>query len=444
MKHPVASRPLPVNDRRQFFYLARSFYAAMAYTTFAEIRIISHHNITGEDMAEQAENYSLCINCGSSSLKFSIYRANTCLLELSGQISRIGQENSGLEIKDTAGQILESRSAHYTDFQAAVSELITWLSGQKKYHTINTIAHRLVQGGPDHREPEIITDELLDDLERYTYLATNHLPVELATIRAFRAAYPGRRQIACFDTAFHRHMPDIAKNYPLPVTYREKGLFKYGFHGLSFAYILEELIAQDPVAARQKMIIAHLGNGASMAAVDQGCSVDTTMGVSPLGGLVMGSRSGDLDPGVLLFLLNQYQMTPAELEELLSKHAGLKAIAGVSDVQQLLEMEPENTQAKEALAVFCYSARKHIGSLAAALEGLETLVFTGGIGENAAIIRERICKGLRFWGLELDVQKNAANENTISTATSRVIVRVIKTDEELMMARLVRAAASIN
>lgn len=383
-------------------------------------------------------HYTLCINCGSSSLKFSLYGADTCALQFSGAISPIGQENSALLISDASGQVLENRLSHYADLAAAVSELISWLKTQESRYPFYAIAHRLVQGGPAHRQPELITPELLNDLQQYIYLDPNHLPDELATITTFDTAFPEARQVACFDTAFHRDMPPVAKNYPLPAKFQKKGLFKYGFHGLSYAYILQELAVHDPQANSQKLIIAHLGNGASMAAIANGISIDTTMGVSPIGGLVMGTRSGDLDPGVLLFLLKQYHLNPEELEELLSKHAGLKAIAGSSDVQELIKNEAADPRAEEALRLFCYSAKKHIGSLAAALEGLDTLVFTGGIGEHSAIIRERICQGLDFLGVTLDREKNTNNELTISDATSRVRVRVIKTNEELMMARLAR------
>lgn len=383
-------------------------------------------------------HYTLCINCGSSSLKFSLYGTNTCALQFSGEISPIGQENSALVISDACGRLLEKRQSYYADLAAAVSELIAWLKTQEGHYPLFAIAHRLVQGGPAHRQPELIRPELLDDLQQYIYLAPNHLPDELATIKTFGTAFPEARQVACFDTAFHRDMPAVAKNYPFPAKFQKKGLFKYGFHGLSYAYVLQELAVHDAQATGQKLIIAHLGNGASMAAIANGLSMDTTMGVSPIGGLVMGTRSGDLDPGVLLFLLKQYRMSPEALEDLLSKHSGLKGIAGSSDVQELIKNEAGDPGAEAALRLFCYSAKKHIGSLAAALEGLDTLVFTGGIGEHSAVIRERVCQGLDFLGITLDKERNIKNELTISDDKSRVRVRVIKTNEELMMARLVQ------
>jgi len=389
-------------------------------------------------MANRSKTYILSINCGSSSLKFSLYDLISTDLELTGNISRMGEEKASLEIKDISGQVLDSWFKHYENFNAGVTDVIDWLKRKGHQYPIDAIGHRLVQGGPEHRRPEMITDQLLANLQQYIYLAPNHLPDEISTIQAFQSAYPEVQQVACFDTSFHRHMPSYARDYPLPLKYKEKGLFRYGFHGLSYEYIMQELSAQHSSVTKKKIIIAHLGNGASMVAVKNGVSVDTTMGVSPIGGLIMGTRSGDLDPGVLLFLLNQYNMTAVELEDLLSKHSGLKAIAGVSDVQELLNMEPESAEAKEALTAFCYSAKKYIGSLAAAMEGLDMLVFTGGIGENSAIIRERICLGLGYMGIDLDKKANLKNELIISKDISRITIKVIKTNEELMMARLVR------
>ncbi len=277
----------------------------------------------------------------------------------------------------------------------------------------------------------------MQTLHHFAYLAPNHLPDEIKIIKIFQAAFRNVPQVACFDTSFHRDMPSFAKYYPLPAEYQEKGLMRYGFHGLSYEYIMQKLADSTSLIDRQKIIIAHLGNGASMVAVKNGVSVDTTMGISPIGGLVMSTRSGDLDPCVLLFLLKQTKLTANELDELLSKHSGLKAIAGTSDVQELLNKEGNDPRAAEALTVFCYHAKKFIGALSAAMGGLDTLVFTGGIGENSGIIRERICKDLNFIGIDLDTTKNLKNESIISKEISNVSVRVIQTDEELMIARLV-------
>jgi len=371
-----------------------------------------------------AKNCILVINGGSSSLKFGLYRTTPLEAELSGAINHIGAAKGHMEITSCDHLLFKNDTRAYRDVDEAAKALIKWLKENERRLFITGIGHRLVQGGPGHRRPEIITRALLDTLEMLIYLAPNHLPDEIKTVRAFQSAFPDVPQAACFDTAFHQDMPSYAKDYPLPGKYKGMGLIKYGFHGLSYQYILQELIAEDPGVTKKKIIIAHLGNGASMAAVKGGISVDTTMGVSPVGGLVMGTRSGDLDPGVLLFLLKQGELTPDQLDDLLSMESGLKAIAGTSDVQDLLKAGPDHPKAAEALTVFCYAAKKFIGALAAAMGGLDLLVFTGGIGENSAVIRERICKDMEFMGIELNNQK------------SRVTVRVIPTNEELMIARL--------
>ena len=387
---------------------------------------------------DRSKTYILSINCGSSSLKFSLHHALSTNLEWVGSITRIGEENTHFGIRDTAGHLLLHHDKHYKNFNAAVSEVIAWLKSKGERYPLMAIGHRIVQGGPEHFKPVFINDDLLNELNKMVYLAPNHLPDEINTIKTFQAAYPELEQVACFDTGFHSNMPTYVKDYPLPAAYKKKGLKKYGFHGLSYEFIMQELAEQNSPVAEQKIIIAHLGNGASMAAVKNGISIDTTMGLSPLGGLVMGTRSGDLDPGVILFLLKQSNLTNDELDDMLSSQSGLKAIAGLSDVQELLQAESQHPLAKEALKLFCYTATKYIGALSAAMGGLDMLVFTGGIGENSAVIRERICNKLGFIGIELDKPKNNSNELNISTG--RVTVRVIKTNEELMIARLVCSA----
>ena len=317
----------------------------------------------------------------------------------------------------------------------AAEAVVGWLKNNTHHFPITAIGHRLVQGGPDHREPEMISDHLLLALHEYVYLAPNHLPEEINTIKTFRSAFPKIYQVACFDTFFHRDMPFYSKYYPLPAEYKDKGLMHYGFHGLSYEYVMHKLAGDDAAISKQKIIIAHLGNGAGMAAVQNGISVETTMGLSPIGGLVMGTRSGDLDPGVLLFLLKQGRLTPTQLDDLLSKHSGLTAICGISDMQELLKNETNNPKAKEALTVFCYHAKKFIGALAASMSGLDMVVFTGGIGENSASIRERICQDLEFLGITISEKQNHDMHEIISTEKSKVSVRVLKTNEEWMIAR---------
>ncbi|GAA3990709.1 acetate/propionate family kinase [Mucilaginibacter dorajii] len=383
-------------------------------------------------MTEKQTSYILSINCGSSSLKFSLYQSGSLLQECSGNVDTIGSTGSSLTIYKDGKSVLQ-QSSGFKNLDGAVKAVINWLKTSEYKNSLLAIGHRLVQGGPDHREPELITDELINNLQAFVYLAPNHLPDEVRTIKTFGRAFPGLQQVACFDTAFHRNMPDEAKYYPLPAKYREQGLLHYGFHGLSYEYIMHQIDRKHIKVS--KIIIAHLGNGASMAAVKNGICIETTMGLSPIGGLVMGTRSGDLDPGVILFLLKQGKLTTAQLDKLLSKESGLKAIAGKSDVQELLQLEAEDPKARVAITVFCYQARKFIGSLTAAMGGMDMLVFTGGIGENSEIIRERICGELGFLGVNLDKKSNHDNKENISSATSRVKVLAMKTNEEVMIAQ---------
>jgi acetate kinase len=270
-----------------------------------------------------------------------------------------------------------------------------------------------------------------------------HLPQAIAAIKAVGAAFPTVPQVACFDTAFHRQMPRVAQTYALPHEYAEQGLVRYGFHGLSYEYIMGELARIDPTAARGKVIIAHLGNGASMVAVREGRSVETTMGFTPSGGLVMGTRPGDLDPGVPLYLLQQRGLSLDDLSALLNQQAGLRGVSGLNaDMRDLLAAEATNPRAAEAVALFCYQARKFVGALAAALGGMETLVFTGGIGAHAVPVRARICADLEFLGILLDARRNEESAATISAHDAPVTVRVMETDEDLMIARHTRQLLS--
>jgi acetate kinase len=253
----------------------------------------------------------------------------------------------------------------------------------------------------------------------------------------------GLPQVACYDTLFHNSLPQFVKEYPLPSKYLGTGLLKYGFHGLSYEYIMQTLGKSMPGIKNKRIVIAHLGNGASMTAVKNGESVDTTMGLTPLGGLVMSTRPGDMDPGVLLFLLKQNQCTADELDEVLNKESGLKAIAGTGDMRQLLKNEATDSRAGQAIATFCYTAKKFIGAYSAALGGLDLLVFTGGIGENSATIRERICNGMDFLGVQVDRNLNATDARVISPRNSKVKTMVIKTDEEKMIAQHTRMIINI-
>lgn len=284
-----------------------------------------------------------------------------------------------------------------------------------------------------------VTPELTATLEALVPLASDQLAHALQAIQAIAAAYPDLPQVACFDTAFHRHMPRTAQLYPLPRHLGEEGMIRYGFHGLSYEYIMQALRATVPQEAEGRVIISHLGNGASMVAVRGGVGIDTSMGFTPAGGLMMGTRPGDLDPGVLLYLLAQAGMTPAALDELVNRQAGLLGVSGISaDMRDLLAKESADPRAAEAIALFCYQARKYLGALAAVMGGLDTLVFTTGIGEHVASVRSRICDGLEFLGIKLDLHRNEVHAPVISRERSAVVVRVLRTGEDLMIARHTR------
>ena len=297
-----------------------------------------------------------------------------------------------------------------------------------------------------HSEPERVTPELLDELHRITPYDPEHLPLEIELIEAFRQRHPTLAQVACFDTAFHRTMPRVASLLAIPRRYEAAGVRRYGFHGLSYEFLMEELARLgDPAATKGRVILAHLGNGASLAAVRDGKSIDTSMGFTPTSGLVMSSRSGDLDPGLVSYLARTEQMNATQFQEMVNNESGLLGVSEISsDLRDLLAQEASDVRAAEAVALFCYQAKKWIGSFAAALGGLNTLVFAGGIGENAPLIRERICDGLGFLGIELNQNRNAENAPLISPNAGRVAVRVIPTDEELMIARSVTRVLNLS
>jgi len=387
-------------------------------------------------MIKYQGNFILSINCGSSSLKFCLFQFSNFELVLEGNFEGIGTGTCHFQIKDLEGNKIENKNEPILSLRIAVRLLIKWLKNHFLFENIRIISHRLVQGGPEHRDPRIISDSLLGELKEFIYLAPNHLPEELRTIQSFLLAFPKTPQVACFDTGFHKNLPDFIKHFPIPKAYQSKGLLKYGFHGLSYTYILQKLLEEDKDRIHQKIIIAHLGNGASMAAINKGICLDTTMGISPLGGLVMSTRIGDLDPGLLLFLMKQFKLRVNQLDNLLSKESGLKAVSGISDMKELLSKSQEDSKAAEAIKLFTYEARKYLGALAAALGGLDILVFTGGIGANSPIIREEICKELGFLGIELDFPSNIKGIDIISRPNSRVKVFAMKTDEELVLAKM--------
>ena len=378
----------------------------------------------------------LCLNSGSSSLKFALYRledAGQGLLA-AGAVERIGLGDGYLWVRDADEAPLLERKEDFSGHEAAVEAVFDGAAGLGLPRPA-AAGHRVVHGGPRHAVPERVDARLLADLRALAAFAPLHLPGALAGIEAVAARFPDLPQAACFDTAFHRRLPVLAQRFALPDILWEEGVRRYGFHGLSYEYVLDVLGG----AARGRVVIAHLGNGASMAAVRDGVPVDTTMGFTPAGGFMMGTRSGDLDPGILVHLMRQRGWGPDEVERLVTREAGLLAVSGLSpDMKTLLEARERNPQAALAVDLFCYQARKHVGALAAALDGLDTLVFTGGIGERAAPVRRRICQGLAHLGVELDPERNQAHAGTISVPRSPCTVRVVPTDEDLMIARHTR------
>ncbi len=379
----------------------------------------------------------LTINTGSSSLKAAVYRPQADeRREVSLLAERIGHEDARLRITDAAGKTLLDAKRDLPDHAAALAAFTDWLREERPALDVTAIGHRIVHGGERHREPERLTAALLDDLRALVPIDPDHLPQALAAIEAVGRDYPDVPQVACFDTAFHRRMPPVARRYALPREYERAGLLRYGFHGLSYEYIMATLHAEDVAAARGRIVIAHLGSGASMVAVREGVGRETTMGFSPTGGLVMGTRTGDLDPTVLLYLLTERGLSAEAVAELVNKRGGLLGVSGTSgDMRELLDRAWSDPRAAEAVELFCYTAKKWVGALVATLGGLDTLVFTGGIGERAAPVRAAICDGLGFLGIALDVERNAAHAPRISVAGGTVAVRVLPTDEDLMIAR---------
>lgn len=379
----------------------------------------------------------LAVNAGSSSLKVTAFGADGELRRYAAAaVERIGITGSRLSLSSEDRRTVESLEV--ADFPSALRLALAALGKSLAFAIApRAIGHRIVHGGADHRLPMPITPALLADLGRLSSVDPTHTPQALALIDALTQSHPDVAQFACFDTGFHRTMPRVAQLYPLPRTTWTAGIRRYGFHGLSCEYVLTALREADPNAADSRLLIAHLGNGASITAVHHGISVDTTMGFSPTGGLMMGTRSGDLDPGVVTYLARTGYTADA-LQDLVTEHAGLLGVSGVSsDMEELLN-RTDSPEAREAIALYCYVARKHVGSLAAALQGLDTLVFTGGIGEHAPAIRAGICGGLEFLGMQIDPGRNATNGPIISSRDSRVTVRVMQTDEDLVIASHVR------
>jgi acetate kinase len=382
----------------------------------------------------------LTVNGGSSSIKFALFEATDSLRRiLEGGLDRIGLPNAVFHVKATNLDENVSRPVSAPDHTAAVGVLMDWIEKRSDRATLIAAGHRVLQGGPQYYKPQRITAEVIAELHRLSSFDPEHIPEEIELIEATGRRFPGLPQIACFDTAFHHDLPRVAKLLPIPRRYDAQGIRRYGFHGLSYAFLIEKLAdIAGPDAAKGRVILAHLGSGASLAAVRDGKSLDTSMSFTPASGIPMSTRSGDLDPGLAWYLASVEQMSPKDFNIMTNSQSGLLGISETSaDMHDLLEREALDVRAAEAVAVFCYQVKKWIGAFSAALGGLDTLVFAGGIGENAAVVRSRICDGLEFLGIEIDEKRNTANEGMISTADSRASVRVIPTDEEFMIAKTV-------
>jgi len=382
----------------------------------------------------------LTVNGGSSSIKFALFEANQAMRRiLAGRIEGVGLQQGRFVVKALNENDSFSHPVTMPDHTAAVNVLMDWIEGRVKRGALAAVGHRVVHGGPKYWEPQRISPAIIKELHQLSPFDPEHLPEEILLTEAFHRRFPKVPQIACFDTAFHHNLPRVARLLPIPRRYEAKGVRRYGFHGLSCAYLLHELArVAGPGAARGRVILAHLGNGASVTAVRGGKSVDTSMSFTPTAGLPMSTRTGDLDPGISWYLWRTENLTAKQFHHLINHEAGLLGISETSsDVRELFLKEKTDVRAAEAIACFCYQAKKCICGMAGALEGLETLVFAGGIGENAPEVRARICRGLEFIGIKLDRTKNKTNAPIISSKGSPVTVRVIRTDEEWMIARFV-------
>jgi acetate kinase len=383
--------------------------------------------------------FLLTFNGGSSSIRFALYRMDGTLTRgLSGKLDRIGMPGMGLTVQGALGGVEELLPLTVAHGVAPEEWLLGWLEARPEFALVEAVGHRVVHG-MERTGPEWVTEALMEGLNGIVECDPEHLPRAIALMEAVRRRHPELRQVACFDTAFHRTLPRVARLLAIPRRYDAKGIQRYGFHGLSYAYLMEELVARgDTAATKGRVILAHLGNGASMAAVRDGRSVDTSMGFTPTAGLVMGRRSGDLDPGLAAYLGRTEGLSLAAYSRMVSSESGLLGLSETSsDMRDLISRAPVDVRAAEAVELFCYAAKKCVGSYAAVLGGLDTLVFAGGIGENCPTVRARICEGLGFLGIELQSGCNAESAPVISRADGRVMVRVIRTDEELMIARAV-------
>lgn len=375
----------------------------------------------------------LTINAGSSSIKFDIYEADAGLKKtVSGSIEGIGGSGAVFAVEGQDDKSSSEENISAPDHAAAAGALTDWLKKNAAGGALTAVGHRIVHGGPQYHESRVLDDEVIDNLRAYEQFDPEHLPTQIKLIETLKELFPDATQVACFDTAFHHGLPAEARLLPIPRRYESKGVRRYGFHGLSCEFIMKQLDEQE---AAGRVIIAHLGNGVSLTAVKGGKSIDTTMGLTPASGVPMSSRSGDIDPGLPAYLARSEGMSAEQFGKMTGFQSGLLGLSEISaSMKELLGREADDERAKEAIDLFCYQVKKSIGGLAAALGGLDTLVFTGGMGEPAPKIRSRVCAGLDFLGIELDSRRNDSNAGLISTDDSRVAVRVIHTDESATIA----------
>jgi acetate kinase len=406
--------------------------------------------------APPARQTVLTVNGGSSSIKFALFEPGSgsgtggeaepsFKRILQGRIERIGSAQATLSVKGIGeGTVDLSRRVAASDHASAADSMFDVIQESRGFDRLAAAGHRIVQGGPRYFEPQVMTADVLAELRKLVPLDPEHLPGEILLAESLRRRFPGLLQVACFDTAFHHDMPRVSQMLPIPRRYYQaQGVRRYGFHGLSYSFLMEELARQgDRAALKGRVILGHLGNGASLAAVRDGRPMDTSMGLTPTAGVPMGTRTGDLDPGLVLYLARTEKMTAEQFNDMVNFRSGLLGISETSsDMRDLLAAEGQDSRAADAVALFCYQVKKLIGAYAAALGGLDTLVFAGGIGENAPTVRSRVCEGLGFLGIEIDDKRNSANEGVISRGApdgeERVSVKVIHTDEEIMLAKIV-------
>jgi acetate kinase len=383
-------------------------------------------------------NFILTVNGGSSSIKFALFEAGKSLRRvLAGRVEGIGLPKGRFEAKGAKQTDNFSKSVAMPTHTIAVNLLMDWLGEKFKHGELAAVGHRVVHGGPKYWEPQRVTPRMVAELHQLSPFDPEHLPEEILLTEAFQRRFPRLPQFACFDTAFHHDLPRVAQLLPIPRRYFAKGVRRYGFHGLSCEFLIHELQRRaGSQAAKGRGILAHLGNGASITAIRGGKSMDTTMSFTPTAGLVMSTRTGDLDPGLGWYLSQAENVSAKQFHHMINHESGLLGISEISsDTRELMRREKKDARAADALAIFCYQIKKYLCAMAGALEGLDTLVFAGGIGENDATLRGRICAGLEFLGIKLDPRRNAAGADIISAKNSKVTVHVIRTDEEWIIAK---------